>query len=249
MLSIPWRPRTDTERFAFRDGFRDLMPVAPGTFAWGLVTGVAMVKSGLTLAQALGMTLTVFAGSAQLSALPLIAGASPVWVVVLTALVVNLRFVIYAAAMRKEFKPFSARRRLALGYLTGDIGFVIFMEKLKREGSFAHKDWYFFGGAAANWLAWQSGSLIGIFAAAFIPTHWGLELAGLLALLTLLIPLCASWPAVIGVIVASVIAVLTYAWPMKLGLPVAIAFGIASAILAEPRKPRMIGDARLREAR
>ena len=64
-----WRPHTDGERAAFRDGFRDLIPVGPGTFAWGLVTGVAMVKSGLTLAQAVGMTVLVFAGSAQLSSL------------------------------------------------------------------------------------------------------------------------------------------------------------------------------------
>ena len=99
---MSWRPRTDGERAAFRDGFRDLIPVGPGTFAWGLVTGVAMVKSGLTLAQAVGMTVLVFAGSAQLSSLPLIAAASPVWVIVLTALVVNLRFVIYAAADRKS---------------------------------------------------------------------------------------------------------------------------------------------------
>lgn len=244
-----WRPRTESERNAFRDGFRDLFPVAPGTFAWGLVTGVAMVKSGLTLAQAIGMTLAVFAGSAQLSALPLIAGATPVWVIVLTALVVNLRFVIYAAAMRNEFKHFSMPRRLALGYLTGDVGFVIFMEKLKREGSFAHKDWYFFGGSCANWLSWQAGSLIGIFAAAFIPTQWGLELAGLLALLALLIPLCSTRPALVGVLVASVIAVLTYHFPMKLGLPIAVAFGIASAILAEPRKPRLTGSSPMQGAR
>ncbi len=240
---MSWRPHTDSERAAFRDGFRDLMPVAPGTLAWGLVTGVAMVKSGLTLAQAVGMTLTVFAGSAQLSSLPLIAGASPVWVIVLTALVVNLRFVIYAAAMRNEFKQYSFARRLALGYLTGDVGFVIFMEKLKRDGSFAHKDWYFFGGSVCNWLSWQAGSLVGIFAAAFIPSAWGLELAGMLALLALMIPLCSTRPALIGTLVASVIAVLTYHLPMKLGLPIAVACGIASAILAEPRRPRMRTDA------
>lgn len=237
---MSWRPRTDGERAAFRDGFRDLIPVGPGTFAWGLVTGVAMVKSGLTLAQAVGMTVLVFAGSAQLSALPLIAAASPVWVIVLTALVVNLRFVIYAAAMRNEFKQHSHHRRLWLGYFTGDVGFVIFMEKLKRDGSFPHKDWYFLGGSAANWVFWQIGSLIGIFAAAFIPTAWGLELAGMLALLALMIPLCSTRPALIGTIVASIVAVLTYHFPMKLGLPIAVACGITAAILSEPRRPRAV---------
>lgn len=232
---MPWRSLTAPQRAAFRDGFRDLVPMLPGTFAWGVVTAVAMVKSGLTIAQAIGMTILVFAGSAQLSSLPLIAGASPVWVIVLTALVVNLRFVIYAAAMRNLFKEYSPHRRLWLGYVTGDIGFVIFMEKVQREGMFAHRDWYFFGGSTANWLAWQSGSMLGIFAAAFVPSHWGLELAGMLALVALLIPLCATRPAIVGTAVAGIVAVLAYGLPMKLGLPLAVVLGIIAAILAEPR--------------
>ena len=63
-----------------------------GIAAWGLVTGVAMVKSGLTLAQCLAMTLLVFAGSAQLASLPLIAAGAPLWVLLGTAFCVNLRF-------------------------------------------------------------------------------------------------------------------------------------------------------------
>ncbi|HEU4623102.1 MAG TPA: AzlC family ABC transporter permease [Burkholderiaceae bacterium] len=235
---MAWRPRSSNEQRAFREGVRDLMPAAPATFAWGLVTGVAMVKSGLTLAQAVGMSLTVFAGSAQLSSLPLIAGAAPVWVIVLTALVVNLRFVIYAAALKREFQQFSLPRRWVLGYLTGDIGFVIFMNKLQREGRFAHADWYFLGGAVCNWCAWQLASMIGIFAAAVVPTHWGLELAGTLALLALLIPLANTRPGVVGVLVASIVAVIAYPLPLRLGLVMAVVCGIVAAMMVEPREPR-----------
>lgn len=169
-------PQTQPERAAFRDGVRDLLPSATGTFAWALVTGVAMVKSGLSLWQCLGMTLFVYAGSAQLAALPLIAAAAPVWVIVVTALVINLRFVTYSVAMRHELREFSVGRRVALGYITGDIGFAVFMSKLRREPNLAHKDWYFLGGSMCNWVAWQSASLIGIFAGASIPTEWGLGL-------------------------------------------------------------------------
>lgn len=76
-------PRSSTERLAFQNGVNDLMPAAPGIMAWGLATGVAMVKSGLTITQALGMTFAVFAGSAQLAALPLMTAAAPVWVFLL----------------------------------------------------------------------------------------------------------------------------------------------------------------------
>ena len=56
-----------------------LKAVSPGLIAlgiWGVVTGVAMVKAGLTEFQAIVMSLLVYAGSAQLTALPLMAAAS-----------------------------------------------------------------------------------------------------------------------------------------------------------------------------
>jgi branched chain amino acid efflux pump len=234
---MSWLPRTASERRAFREGFRDLAPTTPATAAWGVVTGVAMVKAGLTLAQAVGMSLTVFAGSAQLAALPLLSDAAPALVIFLTALVVNLRFVIYSAAMRDAFARFSPGRRLALGYLIGDVSFVLFMERRRREGGLAHPDWYFFGSSACNWITWQLGSMVGLFGAAFVPTQWGLGLAGTLALLALLIPLAKGRPALAGAFVASSVAVAASRLPMRLGLLLAVACGIASALAAEPRPP------------
>jgi predicted branched-subunit amino acid permease len=138
-----------------------------------------------------------------------------------------------------------------MGYLIGDIGFVKFMERLQRDPLFPHKDWTMLGASAANWLTWQTGSLIGIFAAAFIPTHWGLELAGTLALLALLIPQCLghrAWkPTLTGACVAGCVSVLAHALPMKLGLLLGVLCGIAAALLVEPRGPAV--HASMQEAR
>src|SRR5687768_5097994 len=89
----------DFRKAGFKEGFKVSTGVMPGMAAWGLVTGMAMVQSGLTLWQALGMTFVVYAGSAQLAALPLIAAGVPIWVIFVTSIVVNLRFVIFAAAI------------------------------------------------------------------------------------------------------------------------------------------------------
>lgn len=43
-----------------------MLGITLGISAWGLVTGVAMVKSGLSVGMALFMSLVVFAGSSQL---------------------------------------------------------------------------------------------------------------------------------------------------------------------------------------
>ena len=68
-------------RPAFREGARDGVPMAIGIAAWGLVAGVAMAKSGMGIALAIFMSVLVYAGSAQIAALPLISAGAPMWVV------------------------------------------------------------------------------------------------------------------------------------------------------------------------
>jgi predicted branched-subunit amino acid permease len=220
-------------REGFRRGFRELAPVTPGVLAWGLVTGIAMAQSGLTLAQSLGMTLAAYAGSAQLAALPLIVAAAPLWVVTLTAIVVNLRFVIYSIALRPDFRDRTRRARLALGYFTGDITFVQYVAMLEKEPDYPHRVAYFAGASACNWIAWQVGSIAGIAGAAFIPSDTGLELAGTLALVALVVPLATRLPALAGILAAGAVAVLARHWPLKLGLLAGIVCGIAIAMLAD----------------
>ena len=63
-----------------------------GLIPWALVTGMSMVSIGMTPLQAMGMNVIVFAGTAQLGTLPLIAAGAPLWLIVATALALNLRF-------------------------------------------------------------------------------------------------------------------------------------------------------------
>lgn len=223
-------------RAEFRRGIRDIMPLTPGLIAWGLVTGVAMVKSGLPIPWAIIITLTAYAGSAQLSVLPLLTTDAPMWIVAITALLTNLRFVIYAAALRSSFAEYSTRHRTLMGYLIGDFSFITYMNRRNREGDFAHRDAYYLGMCAFNWSVWQLTSLVGIAAAAFIPTEWGLEFAGLLALVALLVPLLREQPALAGAVVAATIAVVGHAWPFKSGMLLGVVAGIAVATTVAGRR-------------
>ena len=51
----------------FKLGVRDLAPQAFGQIAWALMTGVALVKSGMSVFESVFMTLVVYAGSSQLA--------------------------------------------------------------------------------------------------------------------------------------------------------------------------------------
>lgn len=192
-------------------------PVA-GMAAWGLVTGVAMVKSGLTLTQALGMSLLVFAGSAQLASLPLIVAGAPVWVVLLTAFCVNLRFVIFSAQWRTYFGALPRVRRLAMMYVAGDVTFVNFVRRFPTPQPGPLQLEYFWGSVACNWLAWQGASVLGIVLADQVPTHWGLGFAGVLALLGLTYSLTNERVLWVVAGVAAVVSILSYGLPLRLNI-------------------------------
>jgi len=225
----------DEERRAtFRAGQRAILQSLPGAGAWGLVSGVAMVKGGLAVPWAIFMSLTVYAGSAQLAALPLIAGGMPLWVIVATGLITNLRFVIYSAALRPYFAQESTGKRAALGFFMTDFTFTLFM-RTAQEGRLPeqHRDAWFAGVCTNNWITWQISAITGIVAASYVPTEWGLEFTGTLALIALVGPALTARPALVGAVVAAVIALLAHPIPYRLGLFIAALAGITAATLAE----------------
>ena len=81
-------------------GCRDSVPMIVGILPFGLIYGALSSLAGLSLWQALGMSLLVYAGSAQFIAISLLSLGSGMVVILLTTLVVNLRHVLYSAALQ-----------------------------------------------------------------------------------------------------------------------------------------------------
>ena len=217
----------------FRRGARDMLSFGPGLAAWGIVTGVAMTQSGLGVGLAILMSLTVYAGSAQLASLPLLASGAPMWVVWASAACVNLRFALFSAQWRPFLDHLPRGRRLALGYLLADLNLVMFQKAWpsgRREPGQAR---YAAGGAFTCWLVWQSTSMLGILASSQVPMSWGLGFAGTLSMLGIAYALLVDRSAWVAAIVAATAAVAAYALPLKLNILVAIAAAVAAGLLLE----------------
>ena len=231
--TLSQRARSIAKDPFFRTGSGEMAGTALGIAAWGLVTGVAMVKSGLSVPLALFMGLTVYAGSAQLAVLPLMTVGAPLWVVWFTAICVNLRFVILSSMWRSYFAHLSLRHRLAVAYFSGDVIFVNFMRRYPEPKPQAEQLPYFWGAALTNWLAWQIPSTLGIFLADQIPLSWGLGFAGVLALLGVLLSMLKDRATWVASIVACTAAVAAFALPLKLNILVAIAAAVAAGLMTE----------------
>ena len=216
---------------------REIAGPSFGISAWALVTGVAMIKSGLTLPLAMFMSLAVYAGSAQLAALPLIAAGAPLWVIWATAACMNLRFVIFSAHWRKYFGQLPRAQRLLLMYLTADLNYVLFIRRFPEPKPAPEQLPYLLGSIVWSWLSWQIPALIGIALGDRVPTEWELGFAGVLALLGLSYSTLQGRNSWIAGIVAAAAAVAAFALPLKLNVVVAIAAGVAVGVLLDRSWP------------
>jgi predicted branched-subunit amino acid permease len=241
-----WRGvRADPQVYPFlREGAVDMLPMLPGIAAWALVTGVAMVKSGLGLWLSLAMSLLVYAGSSQLASLPLFAAGAPLWVIWLTALVVNLRFLIFSAQWRLYFGGLGRWRRSAMIYLAADVNYAVFLRRWPEPRPAVGQAPYFLGGSLLLWFTWQGLSIVGIVLADAVPLAWGLGFAGVLALLGLTCSLLVDRATWVCAAVAGLAAVAAFALPFKLNLLVAVAAAVAAGLLMETHLPGLTRPAR-----
>ncbi|MEY4884139.1 MAG: hypothetical protein RIS34_1993 [Pseudomonadota bacterium] len=229
----------------FRIGMRDLRGMAPGVAAWGLMTGVAMVKSGMSVAESLLMALIVFAGSSQLAAIPLIVAGAPIWIILATGFCVNLRFVVFSLHLRPYLMHLPLWERMTHGYLTADLSYVLFTRR------FAHpatepaqrqaQEAYLSGNCCLNWLSWVVASVVGVALAKLIPTAWGLGFAGILCLVGILCSLATTRLRLLSAAVAGLAAVATYALPLKLNIVAAIAVAVVICLTVENRLAPPLG--------
>jgi predicted branched-subunit amino acid permease len=226
---------------AFLVGMREVSPQAPGIAAWGLMTGVAMVKSGMSVFDASAMTLLVFAGSSQLAAIPLLVVGAPAWVILATGFCVNLRFVVFSLHLRQFLIHLPRWQRMFHGYLTTDISYVLFTRKYAQpaqtDAGRLEQEAYLAGSDFLNWSSWMVASFAGISLANNIPTSWGLGFAGILCLLGIQCSLASSRMRMLSAAVAGATAVVAYALPLKLNIVVAIGVAVILCMTVEKIRP------------
>lgn len=221
----------------FQAGVGEFRRLAPGIAAWGLMTGVAMVKSGMGLAEALLMALLVFAGSSQLASVPLLLAGAPAWVILATGFCVNLRFVVFSLHLRPYLTHLPFWQRVGHGYFTADLSYVLFTQRFAspRTDAASRKGYeaYLAGSDLVNWAAWVGSNLVGVVLAQWVPERWGLGFAGILCLVGILCSLASSRLRVLAAGVAAAVAILAFALPLRLNILVAVAAAVVVCMGAE----------------
>jgi predicted branched-subunit amino acid permease len=216
-----------TARSVFWTGFRDGSPFIIVVAPFGLLFGVVSIDSGLNLVETLAMTFLVVAGAAQFTAISLLLDQAPTFIVILTALAVNLRMAMYSAALVPHLGQARLGIRAVLAYFMVDQAFAVAFNRYERtpEMPLWHKVVYYFGSVIPIVTLWFGFSITGALVGQAIPREFSLDFAIPICFIALVAPAMRSAPHFVAAAV-SVVAALALVWvPYSLGL-------IGAAILA-----------------
>jgi predicted branched-subunit amino acid permease len=211
-------------------GMGATLPLALGIVPYMAIYGV-LAGALLAPAQAQVMTLLVFAG-AQLPAVQLLHGGSPLLLAGLSLIVLNLRHLGYSAALAPTFRRLSVPWRLVLGYLVTDETFATTTARLHAsERRSLH--WFLLGSGACVWLAAQGATAAGVFLGAAVPASWSLDATAPLAFLSLAVIHLKDQITMTVALVAGGAVFLLAGLPWQVGRLAALGLGVLAGHLAE----------------
>jgi 4-azaleucine resistance transporter AzlC len=220
-------------RIAFLAGIKAELPILLGVLPFGLIYGVLAIEAGLPIFEAQAMSAVVFAGSAQFVIVQLTALGTPGLVIVVTAVLINLRHALYSASMAPYLRHLRPRWQWLLAYLLTDEAYAISVIHYQERGDLKHKHWYFLGAGLALWITWQLSTAAGILLGAKIPASWSLDFTLALTFIALVVPALKEKADVAAALTAGITAVLILGLPHKLGLVIGALLGIAAGVLVD----------------
>ena len=223
----------NTTRSAYIAGLRDQAPGIIGNVPFGLIAGAAASAAGVDPWLALGMSIIMFAGAAQLAAISLMAQHAPGAIVVLTVLIVNLRMMMYSAAMAPYFRHTPVARKWLFSYLLTDHAFALMTTKFDKHRPPQHLDAYYFGATSTMWWVWQASVSIGIFAGTQVPAKWSLDFAIPLVFLSLVLPAIQTRSHWAAAIAAATAVAFCASLPLRLGLIAGAVTGVIVGMCVE----------------
>jgi predicted branched-subunit amino acid permease len=200
-------------------------------FPFGLITGVAMVASGIPPWMAMLMSLTVFAGASMIASAQLMASGTPLALVLLATAFINLRFMMYSATLRPHFARAPLRWRLLVGYLVADNVVGLSAGRFADHPDDASKLEFFLGVGAVIWVVWQLAVAAGIGIGAGLPASWRLEFAAPLAFIAMSVPLVRDRAMLAAALASGVTVILANGLPLRLAIPCAALTGITAGLL------------------
>ena len=106
-------------------GAATVLPMMLGVIPFGLILGVAVNAARMPAVPAQATSSIIFAGASQMIFARLFGEGAPLFTIVLTAAIINLRHVLYSASIAPFLKTFSRKWKFLLAYLLTDEAYAV----------------------------------------------------------------------------------------------------------------------------
>ena len=149
----------------FFKGMRHGIPIALGYLSVSFGFGILAVNMGLTVAQAVGISVTNLTSAGQVMGVTVIAAGGSLFEMALTQLVINLRYALMGLSLsRKLDSSFNTPRRMLVSYGITDEIFAVASAQPKKVSP-----QYMYGLILVSFLGWSIGTFIGAFSGQILP--------------------------------------------------------------------------------
>ena len=214
---------TETTKSIFFKGVRDAAPFILVVSPFATLFGVVATEAGLDVFAALTFSFAVIAGAAQFTALQLMVDQAPLFLVLASALAVNLRMAMYSAALTPYLGAAPLWHRALAAYFIVDQSYALSHMRFEenRHWTLCQKLAYFWGTVVPVCPFWYLFTVIGSVLGASIPEWMALDFAVPITFIAIIMPMLRTRAHVAAALV-SVVAALIFAFlPYNLGLFVA----------------------------
>lgn len=145
-------------------GMRQTLPLAPSFIFFGLILGFTSAQGGLSWLVMASTGIIIFAGSAQFITVILLIDNEPLVFIAITAIILNLRHLLYGAVMNKML-PIRKLRHLIFAYFLTDESFLLtnLHNKSNSELDQNMLEHFYIGSAITLWTLWNLSMSVGYF--------------------------------------------------------------------------------------
>mgnify|MGYP001042491623 CR=1 FL=1 len=165
------------ERSMFLEGVKACLPTLFGYFSIGFAAGIVEKTAGLSLLEIALLCLLLYAGSAQFILAGMVQTAFSAIAVAVTIFFVNLRHLLFSAALAPYFRRTRPAANFAVGALLTDESFGVASDFAARNGYINEK--WMHGLNVTAYLGWFAANMAGAAVGQYIesPTAWGMDFA------------------------------------------------------------------------
>lgn len=150
---------------SFKSGLKDGFPICLGYFSVAFAFGIFAVENGLTVLQAVIISLTNLTSAGQLAGVPIMAGGGSLIEIAVSQLIINSRYSLMSVSLAQKFsKNVKLKDKLLIAYGNTD---EIFAVAVSQKGEIGKK--YMWGLIALPVIGWSFGTFLGAVAGNILP--------------------------------------------------------------------------------